>query len=308
MKFFHYLAQLLLPRPLDFLGKAPIFLAGWLIALGEWKLVPPHAPPGMREFAFALTWFLIQEGLVQQAKYMWNDMRDYGRDQIIPANQTRFIAAHKQRPSTLLLWATLLRVLFGLVLALWLSPQLFSLSLSIILLQMIYEWWAKPNAATAPLLSLAVVALGSVTRFLGGAFAAGWPVAEYRLWLYAAVFFAVGAAYAAVLWHSEAHYLQTHHILWQRGQSAYFLLNGARWIHGSMGSAAVICGLLCFDALQGQPWPPPLQALAAFITLIVMLMLYRFYVTADYESFVLIHMYKNHKVRRRIGSTTILRE
>lgn len=308
MKHFHYLAQIILPRPLDFLGKAPIFLAGWLIALGEWNLLPPHTPPGMREFTFALAWFLIQEGLIQQAKHMWNDLRDYGRDQIIPANQTRFVAARRQRPSAILFWAVLLRALLGLVLAYWLSPLLFALSLFIILLQMIYEWWAKPNAATAPLLSLAVVALGSVTRFLGGAFAAGWPVGEYRLWLYAAVFLAVGAAYAAVLWRSEALYLQQTHIPWQRGQSAYFLEHGARWISKSMGSAAVICGLLCFDAIQGQPWPPSLPAFASLSTLVVMLMLYRFYATADYESFVLVHVYKNHKVRRRVGPTTILGE
>jgi 4-hydroxybenzoate polyprenyltransferase len=290
-----------LPRPLDFFGKTPIFLAGSLLALGEAELIERLTSSPTQTLLYILVWFLIQEVLIQQGKYMWNDIRDYGRDQLIPANQKRIMA--RQR-ATISIWlALLVRCLGGLVFASWLSPFLFLLALLIVLLQVIYEYLAKPRAAVTPLLSLSIVAGGSSIRFLGGAFAAGWQLNGIRLWLYAIIFFAIGASYAAALWRTEALYLRKKAIPWQRGQSAFFLVSGIRYIILSMGSAAVLATFLLFDALQGQQ---PYQVTGSSLTLMVVLVLAHFYTTTDYESFVLVHVNKRHPVWLEAVPTAVI--
>ena len=91
----------------------------------------------MPEWLFVLLWFLVQEVLVQHAKYMWNDIRDHERDQKIPANCFRPIIQHRLTTNTTIVMAG--RWIFGLVLAWLLSPVLLTVVLLISSLQIVYE-------------------------------------------------------------------------------------------------------------------------------------------------------------------------
>jgi len=83
-----HLRNLLIPRPHSFLINSLLFGVGVIFAWLEGYRVQV----GMPGWLFLLLWFVAQEILVQQAKYMWNDIRDYERDQEIPANKVRPIA------------------------------------------------------------------------------------------------------------------------------------------------------------------------------------------------------------------------
>lgn len=263
----------LLPRPLSFAANSLHFAGGLLVAWGEGQW---HT-----SLAFVLLWFIAQEGLVQQAKYLWNDLRDQARDRALPANASRPYAqtpiTHRTHLHLLARWGG------GLLLGLWLAPACGALLLGLTLLQLLYERWAKPHAQRHPLAPLAIVGLGAAGKFLGGALAAGWPVADARLWSYGGLFFGMGLVYGSTLWRVEALYLRQRQRPFQRGQSAYFARHGRRWLH--IGSVLIVLTGLGLWLTA----PSRLASATAVGTLILLLGLCVVNGRVTYEQFYLLH-------------------
>ncbi len=274
------MSGILLPRPLSFFANSIHFAGGLVVAwgMGQW-----HS-----DWLAVLVWFVAQEVLVQQAKYQWNDLRDQERDRHLPANQSR--PSTSLSPSSTLIALLLGRWAMGLLLGVWLSPWCGLMLLALTLLQIVYELVAKPQSARWPLLSLLIVGLGAAGKFLGGALAAGWPPSDPRLWVYGLMLMGMGAVYGSTLWRTEGEFLQQHHLPFQRGQTAYFLRTGQRWL--VVGSGVIVAGGLW------QIWAAPtrLARATAVVTLLVLLGLCLSNSRVTYERFNLLH-WRTHQGR-----------
>lgn len=286
----------LLPRPLSFLANSLQFWGGVLVTAvsqidGRHGRFPPATEVGQNGLLFVLLWFGVQEGLVQQAKYQWNDLRDWERDQQLPMNRRRPTARHPLRARSYGL--LLARWGLGLGLAAWLSPALLGLVLLITALQIGYELAAKPRAARWPLLSLAIVALGAALKFGGGALAAGWSASPAHLGFYAAAMFGLGLVYNSTFYRVEAAYLLAHGRPFQRGQSGYFLRHGRCWL-----KIGVLLGLAAWLALLldllWRSGPRLTWSLAAALGFgLVLLAFARANATTDYPTMCLLHFGRN---------------
>jgi len=287
----------LLPRPLSFLANSLQFWGGVLVALvsqaglSNGRFPPFTTDAGPSGLLFVLLWFGVQEGLVQQAKYQWNDLRDWERDQQLPMNRRRPTARQPLRVRSYGL--LLARWGLGLGLAAWLSPALLGLVLLITALQIGYELAAKPRAARWPLLSLAIVALGAALKFGGGALAAGWSAPPAHLGFYAAAMFGLGLVYNSTFYRVEAAYLLAHGRPFQRGQSGYFLRYGRRWLKIGvlLGLAAWLALLLDLLWRGGLRFTWPLVAALGY--LLVFLAFARANATTDYPTMCLLHFGRN---------------
>ncbi len=227
---------------------------------------------------FVILWFCIQEGFVQQAKYMWNDVRDYDRDQHLPANQNRLVT---RRPVTAVTYLLLiLRWTVGLFLAWWLSPLCFALLLIMSTLQILYERWGKPYASRYPLLPLLIVGLGAGCKFGGGLLAAGWRPTALSFWLLIISMIGIGIGYGATLWRVEAEYLHKRQLSWRRGQSHYFWINGRFWLR-----LGTLIGLIAGIGLLALGWQGGGTVVAAILFSGTTLFLYRLHAHTDYQQF-----------------------
>lgn len=237
---------MLIPRPHSFLVNSILFGGGVFFAwLEGYRGQHVSSQLKMPAWLFVLLWFLVQEVLVQQAKYMWNDIRDHERDQKIPANRIRPITQQLLATNTTIVMAG--RWVFGLVLAGLLSPVLLTVVLMISSLQIVYELAAKPQAAARPTLPLFVVSAGAVLKFSAGALAIGCPPGEQRLWLYGFALFATGVVYISSFWRTEAAYFSQRGLALPRGQSAYFAQTGMAWLKVGTAVTIVSCAVLIID-------------------------------------------------------------
>lgn len=236
----------LIPRPFSLLGNSLMFGGGvlfaWLEGYGRQAGSGRSIYPS---WLFVLLWFLVQEVLVQQAKYMWNDGHDHERDQKIPANRKRPIARQPLSPTTTVLMS--LRWICGIFLAGLLSPDLLTVVLMISGLQIVYELWAKPSAAQRPTVPLYLVGAGALLKGAGGFLAMGSPAGDQRLWLYGLAMFATGIVFISSFWRVEADYFRQNGLAWPRGQSAYYARQGLAWLQAGTAVTIAACTLLMLD-------------------------------------------------------------
>ena len=261
------LQSILLPRPVDFLVKGVLsFALGVGVALAEGYLARHPGALRTNEFQgafdlhtplhelnpvlFALAWFLIQAFLVEQAKYTWNDIRDHQRDQQIPLNRRRPLAREPITRATYVMLA--LRWGGGLVLASLLDRGLFAIVLCLSLLQILYEYGAKPASARIPVLVLLLAASSGAVRFLGGAMAVGAAVDFGRLWLYGLSILALGAVGVAAIWRAEATYFAGIGMPLPKPHSAYFKEKGTAWMWAGATVVVASVMMLIGDALAPQ--------------------------------------------------------
>ena len=118
--------------------------------------------------------FIMVELLVNQSKYLFNDIRDANNDWTHPRKSSRAVAADVVSAKTAYLFGVV-RALLGLGLSAAFTPALLPMTCFLLLTQFAYDRMAKP----VPLLNAAVLALGCVWRFAAGyaAVAESWPVA-----------------------------------------------------------------------------------------------------------------------------------
>lgn len=311
------LRSALLPRPVDFLVKGVLsFVLGVGVALAEGYLAHQpdmlytegfrgvlgfHAPiHQMSPVVLVLAWFFIQSFLVEQAKYTWNDIRDHQRDQEIPLNRHRPLA---QRPITRSTWIMLgLRWGGGLALAFLLDRGLFTIVLYLSLLQVIYEFGAKPASGRYPTLVLFVAAGAGTLRFFGGAMAVGAESASVRLWFYGLSIFALGIVGVAAIWRGEANYCFERGTSLPKPHSAYFRRRGKAWMWAGATVVVASVMILIVDALvprnlstlptSALPWGPdsspggPNWMLATIPTLYLALLavMYGIYLSRPYAA------------------------
>jgi len=238
---------LIVPRPLMVLANGLLFSVGVILALVEGT--GREAVGGMPLLLFILLWFFVQEILVQQAKYMWNDLRDHEGDQEKPANQGR--AVTRLKVTRVLYFLMLGRWGLGILLAWILSPSLLVIVLLISVLQIVYEYAAKPQAGRWPFFPLFVAAASTVLKSTSGALAAGYDVGNQRLWLYGLGMFSTGVVYVSAFWRTEADYFYAKGRAVVRAQSNYFRRSGQRWLRAGATVGMYSGLLLLVDAYEG---------------------------------------------------------
>jgi hypothetical protein len=286
----YFFWELLLPRRLSFFSNTLFFSGGLIFTWLEGHRGSSTAVQDGSTFtwtiAFVLCWFLIQEILVQQGKYMWNDIRDHEQDQKIPANRARLVARLEAGDRQIFLlcmgrWAA------GVLLATFLAPSLLLVVLAITALQIIYEYWAKPRADKYPLAPLLIVAVGTVFKCMGPALALGWGPADRRWWLYSLALFGTGIVYGSTLWRLEADYFARQGLDNQRGQSAYFRERGMYWLRVGSAMGVIACLFLLVDGFLSRPLCP-MRLVSSLLLLFLLLFDYRFNHTTTYREYNLL--------------------
>lgn len=234
---------LLLPRPGDFVTKswlfacgvaASLWMSGWIYndRIADLFVSDPYnaARSKWMIFAFAVCWYLVQELIVQQAKYAWNDLRDLNQDANIPGKKERAITHGAHNPA-LVAGMVIVRFALGLLLGFLLDTRLFAILLIILIVQIFYELWVKPNAARAPAVASIVIALGSAIRFISGALSVS-DHAALPVTLLTGFFFFFGLGYIAKYWLIEAEYNKKNGLKYPpRPQSEFFVRHGLQWQH-----------------------------------------------------------------------------
>jgi 4-hydroxybenzoate polyprenyltransferase len=250
-----------IPRPVDFFTKTPLFIIGALLAFVEvgpsshpriqvsFITEPVEKPSLVAIVALSVCWYMIQEGLVQQAKYLWNDIRDRAVDKEFSDKSHRSVAsgALSLREATIQLF---IRWIGGLLLGLFLDTRLFWLLCAISLVHILYELWAKPRGARIPLAPLFLVALGSPLRVLGGAMSISAHLFNLRFVTYLVAFTFFGIGYLATFWRIEAEHVKRNGIpISPRPHSEYYSRNGKAWQHLGFAGVVLCAVLLLADAL-----------------------------------------------------------
>ncbi len=201
----------------------------------ELNTVPPWSI-----WALGVIYFFVDELLLQQAKYLWNDIRDRDWDSRSSYHRNRAFA----EGSTTEKWAILhvvIRWTFALVLGYLLGGlQLLLLFIFISLHQVLYVLWGKPNGEKHPVALLAIISFNLAPRFLVGVAAVSgesWTALPIALLFVAFHFFSFG--FMAMFWRLQA----TDNSIPRRPQSEYFLLRGESYQHqGFLG--AIIASML----------------------------------------------------------------
>jgi len=253
--------RLLLPRPLDFVTKTVLFAVGVIVPLLEnppafnrriWTLFVTGdelTPPFWTIIAFSLCWLLIQEGIIQQAKYIWNDIRDRRVDTEFAGKRERAVTSGAVSPKGAIAHLVV-RWVGGLLLGSMLDHRLLLLLLAISLTQILYELWGKPHGG--PLAAALLVAVCSPERVLGGALSVGADLLDPRVVVLAATSFFFGIGYIACFWRVEAEYRRKRGVsISPRPQSEFFHQNGKRWQEFGFAGMFVCTVLLLMDALSG---------------------------------------------------------
>jgi 4-hydroxybenzoate polyprenyltransferase len=260
----------LMPRPKDFILKEVFVLYGFMMAWLSIGVQPEQLPvlnflfregtdwrmvsqvPGWAVVGLGIIYVLVAGVLLQQAKLLWDDIRDINRDKHLLQNKRRAIASGFITPKAAI-WHVIVRVglsfLFGYLLGGW---PLLVLFLAIFLVQAMYELWGKPQGKKHPLVLVFLISFSTPLRFLVGAMA----VVGSR-WTWAPLIFALVLCYfwqfgrIAAFWHLEAkHYKDTKPPI--RLQSPYYLHRGEHWQH--IGLLAAILAATFLVAVQSVPW------------------------------------------------------
>lgn len=238
------------PRPLDILVKFPYFWIGFLTTLFYRGLGPSRIwlvnklfnnltqwekaelVPGWAIFLLGLIFFTLCEIFLEQAKLLWDDIRDRERDKLLPNNQFRALAS-----DSLSIQQTILNLFFRLITSLLFALLLGGLSLFIIYLliifhQSIYVLWAKEKGEKKPLVPLFVVSVNLSLRFLAGVISANpnW-VNTLNLMVFSLLYF-VSFGGLSALWKIEAiYFINKNEIQKLRPQSYYFKSSGSKLQH-----------------------------------------------------------------------------
>ena len=251
--------HLIAPRAEDLLLKSWLFWIGFIMALWVkgpalhpmipvlFVTSPTPTPPAWTYLAIALSWFVIQEGLVQQAKYVWNDIRDREADRGFAGKRERPIASGRSSVAAAIVHM-LVRWSAGLALGYLFDRRLFVLLVVVSATQVLYELWVKPRGASAPLLALVWLALSSSIRVLGGLLAAGADPLELRLGMFVTAMFLFGIGYIAAFFRIEGEYCKRKRERPRHLQSEYFVAHGRPWQRFGFIGLILCAGLLLFDA------------------------------------------------------------
>jgi 4-hydroxybenzoate polyprenyltransferase len=264
-----------LPRPADVIVKGPFFIYGFVAAsiitglngwnlqllntlFGEastsWKSIA--AVPIWAIVALCMIYFIVEEILLQQAKLIWDDIRDRERDKLLLRNCRRAIASGQMSISSAKLQLAL-RLFAALLLGYILGGfALVIVFLLICLHQMIYVLWSKPRSARdlnnkrEQRELLFFLSFSVPLRFLAGVVAvtgSGWALSPYILF-YALFYFCSFGALAA-FWKIEAKYYEKKPEQF-RSQSQYFLDNGRFWqFVGLLTAVLVSTSMVVIQAL-----------------------------------------------------------
>lgn len=255
----------IIPRFQDLLAKGVYFIFGFLsafIVVGfssrhlliinflfrssdtDWKSI--SSVPIWTFWALGALYFVVEEILLQQAKFMWDDIRDAEHDKILLDNSKRPIARGKMSKGS-----AILHMLVRWFLALLCGYLLGGFALLLVFLlisfhQMIYSLWAKPRAARHPLLPLFIVSFNYPLRFLAGLVAVAgsqWSLSPFVLLLGSFYFYPLGGI--ALQWKIEAEYQRDiNQSIAVRPQSEFYLKNGSFWQYVGLVGAILISGLI----------------------------------------------------------------
>jgi len=196
--------------------------------------------------ALGFVYFSVSELLLQQAKYLWNDMRDRDRDQKSPYHQDRaytqgLLTSQEAMVHVILRWT--LAFILGYLLGGW---QLLALFGFVSIHQILYVFWGKPSAENHPLRLLFLLSFNIPPRFIAGVMAvAGTSWVTIPILVLSAIFHFFSFGFMAAYWKMEAVYIDNNPQLdlSERPQSKFFLKVGDRWQrHGFI--SAVISSLI----------------------------------------------------------------
>lgn len=297
----------LLPRPVDLVVKLPAFWIGFTAALltvgvsndqlarvnflffpgkGEWSGTDEVPLPAI--LAMGLVYFLVSDVVLQQAKLLWNDVRDMKRDQNEPVFAEHYsnrgvqgggIGRGAGAASATARW--ILALPLGWLLGGW---TLFILFVLISLHQIVYEFVAKPKAGKWSIFIIIWLSLTLPLKFLTGALAVVGPELallfrdHFEIFMLLALGFFHSVGQMAIIWRLEA---EDHHLkhrlpydpqtmdtstrnkyLWDLGgkaewpygdkprrQSGYYARRGWVWQNIGVWGAFVIAGALFLDSL-----------------------------------------------------------
>lgn len=269
----------LVPRPGDLISKGSMFVLGFYLAWAYYgedtarlkglaTSILGRGTPGVIDneplrsqvlptIMLGLLYFLVSEVLVQQAKLLWDDIRDYKLDKHrLGMNRRRALATGSMSLQEAVIHMPI-RWVLGLMLAVTIDPDFFYLLLAVSVLQIIYEFMAKPLAGSKPLLWLVVVSLGLPMRFLAGALALGTDLFTFEFIVYAVLIYFVSLG-SLVSWmvveideKQAAGQLQAH--LQDRPQAKFFQGNAGLRLQRWGLTASVLCGCL----LATHVWSGP---------------------------------------------------
>ena len=216
--------------------------------------------PAWSIFALGLVYFFIEELLLQQAKYLWNDIRDKVRDSKSPDHQDRgytqgLLSNRSAIRHVVLRWT--LGLVLGYMLGGW---QMFALFIFISLHQAVYVLWGKPRGDKHPIILLMIISFNIAPQFIAGAMAVSgisWVDISTLILLVILYFFSFG--FMAAYWKMDAVHIETmknkgSDIL-DRPQSPFFRKNGNAYQHygfliAIISSLLLLCRSLLADQIR----------------------------------------------------------
>ncbi len=139
------------------------FWHGFIIAMPLYAASQPNVALMLR----ALIFFFAQEILLQQAKFLWNDVRDRTHDTAAGINADRFQLASFASP-TAAMRHVIIRWGMALFLGLALSPSFLIVLLAVSAHQILYEWVFKPMSGKHPIIYFVFLCFNLPLRVLGG--------------------------------------------------------------------------------------------------------------------------------------------
>lgn len=168
-RWVHRALAFVLPRPLGLRHKGYFFWCGFVIAFPIYGAVQPALTSQIIGDALirGLIYFFVLEILLQQAKFLWNDVRDHTRDRDAGINKERFQAGLFASTQGAILhvfirWGT------ALVLGALLSPSFLIVLIAISLHQILYELVFKPLSGSHPIFYFVFLCFNLPLRVLGG--------------------------------------------------------------------------------------------------------------------------------------------
>ncbi|GHP00899.1 hypothetical protein KSF_109460 [Reticulibacter mediterranei] len=250
-----------IPRPVDVLAKAWFFLYGLAATLvfgqpsenqtmlGNGLFHPSPAWQGNEIPIWAIVtclfiYFILEELLVQQAKLIWDDIRDRDRDQKLLHNRERAIAKGiiSVRQAR---WNMLARLVLAALFIVWQRRVDLLVVFSVIFLHQAVYLWAKPRGATHPLGLLFWLSFNNSLRFFAGTVAIGGFQAFLPLILMFVTCYFCSVGGLAAQWKMEAQDVGQN----IRPQSAYFAVRGEFWQQVGLLDAILVAGLLVLYCL-----------------------------------------------------------
>ena len=271
----------ILPRQWDFLAKGFFFIFGlgtafviagsipkdviWGLSYNRLQLINSlfstntvsisshgYVPPFWAICTLGLVYFFVEEFLLQQAKLIWDDIRDISRDEDLIHNKERAITTKLLSiPSAI--WQMLGRLLLAFILGYFLGGMaLVSVFLLICLHQIVYVLWAKPRGKEHPIALLCILSFNVSLRFLAGVTSIigfNWffiPNPLQPIILLLGIFYCYSFGVLAAFWKMEAEDCKKNKPLGPRPQSLYYLNRGIYYQHIGLLVALVLSSALFF--------------------------------------------------------------